>query len=156
MGDDEDMWTSWPEIYKRSQELRKLDGAKEVPITEYRDYCALDASLITEPADKYIVRVLKDLIKTSLNKDPLQEVLIGHGMPGAEMTEITCLAKDMDLRVDMRSVGNKHYFSFYNMYQADTVIPLLMRHNGTLGRSSLCPPAKAQAMWSMLTPTANT
>lgn len=149
------MWTAWSDIHKRSEELRKLAGDTEVPITNYQDHSEYDSSLITDSPDKFVVQALTELINESLAKDRLQEVLIGPGVPGAETNEITRVAKKMGLRVDQRHAGNRQYFSFYNRYQPETMVPLLKKNDGKLGRFTLCSLTKAKVMWNHETPTVN-
>ncbi|OWF49723.1 uncharacterized protein LOC110451341 [Mizuhopecten yessoensis] len=134
--DDTKLWVEYPEIKTKAEALRVASGApmEEVVATPTPADGEEKPSI---PANKWVVQVAEQMITQHIAKQTLDELTFGPGMPFSESKEVRQIARNLDLKHDIRQQEGQSYLIIHKRMTPQEMIKILQANNSQSGKYSL-------------------
>lgn len=140
--DDTKLWVEYSEIQMKAEDMRIAEGApKEEPVatpTTTTDTAEADGEeKPSVPANKWVIKVAEDMITQHIAKQSLEELIFGPGMPFSESKEIRQIARNLDLKHDIRQLEGQSFLIVHKKMTPQEMVKILQANNSQSGKYSL-------------------
>ncbi|XP_060074691.1 uncharacterized protein LOC132554399 [Ylistrum balloti] len=134
--DDTKLWVEYSEIKKRAEALRVANGApKEDEVAGTTSGEGEEKPSV--PANKWVIQVAEQMIKQHTEKQTLDELIFGPGMPFSESKEVRQIARDLDLKHDIRQQEGQSYLIIHKRMTPQEMVKILQNNSSQSGKYSL-------------------
>ncbi|XP_033732567.1 uncharacterized protein LOC117321995 [Pecten maximus] len=138
--DDTKLWVEYSEIKKKAEALRVANGAPkeeevDTPVTTVTQGEGEEKPSV--PANKWVIQVAEQMITQHIAKQTLEELIFGPGMPFSESKEVRQIARNMDLKHDIRQLEGQSFLIIHKRTTPQEMVKVLRANNSQSGKYSL-------------------